>query len=113
MIVAAANNFRPFFTESGWRVAFGFGLLHGFGFASGLHDLGLRPGQLAGALLGFNVGVEIGQLAIVALFLPLALLVRHRAFYQQLGLHAGSGVIIAVATVWFAERVGDFKWLPF
>ncbi len=113
VIVAAANNFRPFFTESGWRVAFGFGLLHGFGFASGLHDLGLRPGQLAGALLGFNVGVEIGQLAIVALFLPLALLVRHRALYQQLGLHAGSGVIIAVATVWFAERVGDFKWLPF
>ena len=57
-------------------VAFGFGLIHGFGFASVLADLGLPQGALVLSLVGFNVGVELGQLAIVALFLPLAYLLR-------------------------------------
>ena len=71
VVLAAVNNFVPFFAERGWMVAFGFGLLHGFGFANALRDLGLRTGQLAATLFGFNLGVELGQLAIVAVFLPL------------------------------------------
>jgi hypothetical protein len=54
-----------------WIVAFLFGLLHGFGFASGLAQLGLPPGEIPYALLLFNVGVEIGQLAFVILILLL------------------------------------------
>ena len=54
-----------------WVVAFGFGLLHGMGFASGLTTLGLEKGALLGALVLFNVGVEIGQLAFIALVLAL------------------------------------------
>jgi hypothetical protein len=50
-----------------WVVAFGFGLLHGFGFASGLSVTGMPPAELAPALLFFNVGVEVGQLGFVAL----------------------------------------------
>jgi hypothetical protein len=64
-----------------WVVAFGFGLLHGFGFASGLAQLGLPRGEIPLALLLFNVGVELGQLAFV-----LVILLLERAF-RQLEIH--------------------------
>ena len=111
--LAAFNNLVPFFAERGWLVAFGFGLIHGFGFANALNDLGLRHGELAATLFGFNLGVELGQLAIVAVFLPLALSVRHLIFYQRVVLRVGSAAIVAVSATWLAERVLDFKWLPF
>jgi hypothetical protein len=113
VVVAAFNNLAPLFGEAGWMVAFGFGLLHGFGFANALRDLGLQHGQLALTLFGFNLGVEIGQLAIVAVFLPLALSLRRLFFYQRFILRVGSAAIIVVASTWLAERVLDFKWLPF
>jgi hypothetical protein len=94
-------------------VAFSFGLLHGFGFANALRDLGLHTGQLAATLFGFNLGVELGQLAIVAVFLPLALSLRELLFYQRFVLRMGSVAIMVVASGWLAERVLDFKWLPF
>ena len=113
VVLAALNNVTPFFAERGWLVAFGFGLLHGFGFANALADIGLHTGQMAATLLGFNIGVELGQLAIVAVFLPLALSVRHWLFYQRFVLQFGSVAIMLVASTWLAERVFDFKWLPF
>src|SRR5947207_12085090 len=70
--LAALNNIRPIFTERGWIVALGFGLVHGFGFAGRLIELGLAKETLALALVGFNLGVEFGQLAIVAGLLPFA-----------------------------------------
>ena len=113
VVLAALNNLLPFFAGRGWLVAFGFGLVHGFGFANALRDLGLQSGELAATLFGFNLGVEVGQLAIVAAFLPLALAARHLVFYRRLVLRAGSAAILGVATTWLAERVLDFKWLPF
>jgi hypothetical protein len=113
VVLAAFNNLVPFFAERGWMVAFGFGLLHGFGFANALRDLGLHTGQLAATLFGFNLGVELGQLAIVAIFLPLALCLRRLMFYQNFVLRVGSAAIMVVASTWMAERVFDFKWLPF
>ena len=113
VVVAAINNLWPLFAEGAWMVAFGFGLLHGFGFANALRDLGLQHGQLALTLFGFNLGVEIGQLAIVLVFLPLALSLRDLIFYRRFVLRFGSAAIIAVASTWLAERVLDFKWLPF
>jgi hypothetical protein len=113
VVLAAFNNLVPFFAERGWMVAFGFGLLHGFGFANALRDLGLHTGQLAATLFGFNLGVEIGQLAIVAVFFPLALSLRDLLFYQRFVLRFGSAGIMLIASGWFAERVFDFKWLPF
>jgi hypothetical protein len=113
VVVAAFNNLVPIFGEGGWMVAFGFGLLHGFGFANALRDLGLQHGQLALTLFGFNLGVEIGQLAIVAAFLPVALSLRRLLFYQRFILGFGSAAIIVVASTWLAERVLNFKWLPF
>ena len=64
-IVRAWRGETSFTIRHPWVVAFGFGLLHGFGFASGLTSLGLAPGEIVSALLWFNVGVELGQLAFV------------------------------------------------
>ena len=113
VVLAALNNVWPVFHGRRWIVAFGFGLIHGFGFASVLADLGLPQGALALALLGFNVGVELGQLAIVAAFLPLAYLLRRSAFYQRAVMRAGSLLIAALAATWLVERVFDLKLLPF
>jgi hypothetical protein len=113
VILAAANNLWPLVRERGWIVAFVFGLIHGFGFANALSDLGLASGALALTLVGFNLGVETGQLAIVVVFLPVAFLLRRTWFYQWPLLRLGSALIIIVAAIWLAERVGDFKVLPF
>ena len=94
-------------------MAFAFGLIHGFGFASVLVDLGLPQGALALALLGFNLGVEGGQLAIVAAFLLLAYPARTSRFYRRAVLGGGSLLIAAVASVWFVERAFDLKLLAF
>jgi hypothetical protein len=112
VVLAALNNVWPVFHGRRWLVAFGFGLVHGFGFASVLVDLGLPQGALALALLGFNVGVELGQLAIVAAFLPLAFLLRRSWFYRRVVLLAGSLLIAALALAWFVERAFELKLLP-
>jgi hypothetical protein len=104
VVVAALNNIFPVFPGRRWVVAGAFGLIHGFGFASVLVDLGLPQGALAIALFGFNLGVEIGQLSIVSVFLPLAFLLRRTNFYRTAVLTSGSAAIVVIASVWFAER---------
>jgi hypothetical protein len=112
VVLAALNNLFPIVRGSRWIVAFCFGLVHGFGFASVLTDLGLPKGVLAVALVGFNLGVEVGQIAIVAAFLPLAYLVRRTWLYRRVVLVAGSGAIATVAAMWFVERAFDLGFLP-
>lgn len=107
VIVAAAGNLRGGGMHGRWVMAFAFGLIHGFGFASVLADLGLPQGALALALVGFNVGVEMGQLAIVAAFLPLAFWLRGTAFYRVGILTLGSLAIAALAAWWFVQRAFD------
>jgi len=113
VVAAALNNLRPFFRERAWLVAFVFGLVHGFAFAGVLRDLGLEGGALARALVGFNLGVETGQLAIVSSFLPIAFALRTSWVYRRLTFQFGSAAIALVAAVWFTERAFDLKWLPF
>ncbi len=102
--VAALNNACPLFVDGRWLVAFGFGLLHGFGFANVLADPGLSPRTVVPALLGFNLGVETGQIMIVSTFLPLAYLARRSWLYQRLTLVVGSSAIALLATIWLVER---------
>ncbi len=113
VVLAALNNLYPLVRGRRWAVAFGFGLIHGFGFASVLADLGLPQQALLPALLGFNLGVEAGQLAIVAVFLPLAFALRRTRFYRQGVLVGGSIAIALVAAVWLAERALNIKLLAF
>jgi hypothetical protein len=109
VVLAAANNVYPLVLGRRWVVAFCFGLIHGFGFASVLGDLGLPQDALLLALVAFNVGVEVGQLAIVSAFLPVAYALRHTLFYRRVVLLGGSAAIIVVAGIWFVERAFDLK----
>jgi hypothetical protein len=112
VLLAALNNLRPITHGKRWAAAFAFGLVHGFGFASVLGDLGLQSGALAVSLVGFNLGVEIGQLAIVAAFLPLAWAARRSWFYRRVVMLGGSSLIMLVAAIWLGERLFDLRLLP-
>jgi hypothetical protein len=111
VVLAALNNVRPVIAEKRWMMAFLFGLVHGFGFASVLADLGLPRDALLLALVGFNLGVEAGQLAIVAAFLPLAYALRSTNFYRRGVMTGGSLLIALIALVWMLERVFDLSIL--
>lgn len=105
VLLAALNNLRPWVQgPRRWMLVAVFGLVHGFGFASVLQDLGLQEGQLVRPLLGFNLGVELGQLLGVALLLPLAWWARGQAFYRRGVVGGGSLLIAALAAFWFIER---------
>jgi hydrogenase/urease accessory protein HupE len=86
-------------------VTFAFGLMHGFGFSSVLADLGLQRAQLVPALLGFNLGVEAGQLLVVVPLFPLVLwLQRNAQIYRRTRIGVNASVAV-VACVWFVQRL--------
>jgi hypothetical protein len=109
VVLAALNNVFPTVQRGRWIAAFAFGLLHGFGFAGALADLGLPTGSLALSLAGFNIGVELGQLAIVAAFLPAAFALRSTWAYRRVVLAGGSTAIVAIAGAWLVERAFDLS----
>ena len=113
VIVAALNNIFPVILKKRWLAAFVFGLIHGFGFASVLSDLGLQNGSLFIALVGFNVGVEIGQIGILSIYLPVSFALRKTWFYQHVFFYGGSIFIIAIATIWFVERAFNIGLFTF
>ena len=87
-----------------WIWSFGFGLVHGFGFASVLGELGLKGVTLVRGLVGFNVGVEIGQLIFVAVFLP-ALMWLSRGRGARLTPRIASLAVAAIGAYWLVERI--------
>ena len=92
------NPWRPF-------VIFGFGLLHGLGFASVLGEFGLPDGQFIPALIAFNIGVELGQLTVIALaFLAVGWFARKSWYRAGIAIPA-SCIIAAVGAYWCIERV--------
>jgi hypothetical protein len=103
---------RPGLTaRAPWVVAFSFGLLHGFGFAGALAEVGLPQKAIPVALLMFNVGVEIGQLIFVACLLGLGALLARLPGRVPGWAHAVPPYAIgAVAMFWVIERIGAF-WL--
>jgi hypothetical protein len=109
VVFAALNNLRGTIEKKRWVMAFVFGLVHGFGFASVLADLGLPQGALALALVGFNLGVEVGQMAIVVAFVPVAFALRRTLFYRHGVLTFGSILVALVAAYWFVQRAFDFQ----
>jgi len=113
IIVAALNNLRGTVERRRWVLAFAFGLIHGFGFASVLADLGLPQDALVLALVGFNLGVEVGQMAIVVAFVPIAFALRRTAFYRRGVLTVGSILISLIALWWFIQRAFDIQGGPF
>ena len=109
VVLAAANNLWPLVERRRWLVAFSFGLIHGFGFASVLTELGLPKDALVLSLLGFNLGVETGQLVIVAGFLPVAFMLRNTPLYRKGVFVLGSVFTMLVALIWLVERAFNLK----
>jgi hypothetical protein len=104
VLLAALNNLRPVVLHRVAWMAFFFGLIHGFGFAEVLAPLELPRADLAAALFGFNLGVEIGQLAVVVVsFLLLAAAARWQGYPRWI-LQAGSGAVGLLALLWIVER---------
>jgi len=100
----ALENLLPRYAASRrWAVSFLFGLVHGFGFSSVLREIGLPKENLLLALLNFNLGVEVGQLTVVLLVVPILMRLRSRPWEPRV-VATISGVILAVGLVLFVER---------
>ena len=104
IVLVAINNIIPTFRDRTWIILFLFGLFHGMGFASVMKNLPFRMSNLNQLLLCFNLGVEIGQMAIVAAVFPVIFALRKTSFYKPVVLVGGSMVMIAIAGYWFVER---------
>ncbi|WMT71287.1 HupE/UreJ family protein [Bradyrhizobium sp. Ash2021] len=102
--VALENLFAAEPDRGRWIWSFGFGLVHGLGFASALGELGLKGAMLVRGLVGFNLGVEIGQLLFVAVFLP-ALMWLTRGRGAQLTPRIASLTVATIGTYWLVERI--------
>lgn len=95
-----------------WSIPLAFGLVHGFGFADGLRELGLSRAHLVEPLFGFNLGVELGQIGAVALVLPILFWAGRTRTYQRWGLAVASWIILAIASTWVLDRSLDLRWFP-
>lgn len=113
VVITAVDNIVPCLPRRRWLVAFAFGLIHGFGFASVLQELNLPGADLMLSLVGFNAGVELGQLGLVAMVLPAACLLRARAAYPRFAVAGGSMMIAVIATGWLLERSLHLEFMPF
>ncbi len=108
VVVAAIANLRPQASEKDLRpsIAFGFGLIHGFGFAGLLANLGLEQGSLLLSFIAFAAGLELGQLMIALVVVPvLAYLALHRGKLRNQVKWVGSLAIAAIGAYWFVERI--------
>jgi hypothetical protein len=103
--VAAALNLMPRFSRLRLPVAFGFGFVHGFGFANVLGEIDATGTSLLPLLAGFNIGVEIAQLAIVAVVLPAIYLARGTRWYATGVMPLGSCALGAAGVVWLLQRI--------
>jgi len=90
-----------------WRITLPFGLIHGFGFAGALREVALPRADIPLALVSFNVGVEIGQLAIMAVVLPVVLYARKQEWFKNAGVKTLSAAITVAGVVWFVTRVAN------
>ena len=105
--IAAFDILKPIFHSKVWLVVLGFGLFHGFGFAGALSEMGVFGEYVWLPLLAFNLGVEIGQVVIVAIVFPILYLLRRFVLYPKLFMPAGALFLIAVSLAWVTERSLD------
>jgi hypothetical protein len=111
IVYVAAENLWIKCTRHRWMLTFGFGLVHGFGFANVLRGLGLPSSGLARSLVSFNLGVEAGQVLIVGALWPVLWWVNRQAWAApaRIGL---SVVILLFGLAWFIERAFTLKFMP-
>jgi len=102
--LVALNNITGRVREGSLLVVMTLGLFHGLGFAAVMGHLPFRTQDLLKAVLGFNIGVELGQMAIVAALFPVLYLLRTRPLYQPVVLKGGSALLILISGAWFVQR---------
>jgi hypothetical protein len=102
----AVETLRMADAEKRWKSTFLFGLIHGFGFAGALMEANVSREILPIALFSFNVGVELGQIALLAIALPLVLYMRKVEWFRRFAVPALSVLIVAAGLGWFVERIG-------
>jgi hydrogenase/urease accessory protein HupE len=114
IVYVAMENFFTCNVDGRWRVTFAFGLIHGFGFAGALREIGLPTNAIVPALAAFNIGVEIGQVAIVSIVLPALIAVdrlmavdRAKPARAASLVYALSALIGVIGSYWFVTRVLD------
>jgi hypothetical protein len=97
-----------------WAITFAFGLVHGFGFSFALREtLQFAGSHLATSLVAFNVGVELGQLLVLAMLVPLLHFLFTRVVVQRLGILIASALVAHTAWHWMIERgagLGEYDW---
>jgi hypothetical protein len=104
--VVGVENFFITDAKGRWRITAPFGLIHGFGFAGALAEVGMPKDAVAPTLFLFNVGVELGQLAVLAVALPVLWLLRTKTrFFVPHGQRVLSTLVVAAGLFWFVERV--------
>lgn len=106
VLLAAVNNLKPMVVRRLWLLTFAFGLLHGFGFAGALLEVGLPEDSRFVALLGFNLGVELGQLAVVGLLLPVLFFAGRKPWYPRFVMGLVSALVAVLAAYWLLLRLG-------
>jgi hypothetical protein len=105
IMVSAVLNLQKKYQLNHWQLAFGFGLIHGLGFANGLKDLGLSSSYFLETLIAFNVGVEFGQLStVIVVALPVIMFVRSEATKRRIMVW-GSLAVLAISTLWLVQRL--------
>jgi hydrogenase/urease accessory protein HupE len=114
IVYVAMENFFTCNIDDRWRVTFAFGLIHGFGFAGALREIGLPTNAIAPALAAFNIGVEVGQVVIVSIVVPALIAVdrlmagdRTKPARAATLVYALSAVIGVIGSYWFITRVLD------
>jgi hypothetical protein len=105
IVYVGVENFFVKDAENRWRITLPFGLIHGFGFAGALGEIALPRSEIPIALLTFNLGVEVGQIAVLALILPLILAAKKRAWFDDKGVKVVSALIVFAGLFWFVTRV--------
>lgn len=112
IVWVAVENVRRADPPGRGRLAFLFGFLHGFGFGSALRDLGLPTGGVLPSLLGFNVGVELGQLLVITPVVAALGVVGRSPPVRRVVERGLSGGIAALGVLWFIDRLLDLRWMP-
>jgi hydrogenase/urease accessory protein HupE len=102
--VGVENLLSPGASSGRWRLTFVFGLIHGFGFAGALREIGVPLDRSAAALVFFNLGVEAGQLAVLAVAAPIILGLRRLPHMRRWGGPALSGALVMVGLIWAVTR---------
>jgi hydrogenase/urease accessory protein HupE len=111
IMLTASDNIRPILPQARWTIAFAFGLVHGLAFASAFEPMQLQPLDLALALGCFNLGIEAGQALLALVVVPAGFALRRVNSYRTVLAPIVSAAALALAGIWFIDRVFVPDWL--